>query len=466
MGITLKRILRKKRVQGMINELTKGDNTLYIIDERGKNLLGKRLPDLQEYPVLLNEEIIGFSGGKRRGLLLSSILSCLAEGELEKRYLGQETLDKYKEIDLLYKTTEKMTALLNQEEVAQLIIEEIREIISCDEIQAFICRGEDLDPLASWRKRDETLCPINQKEITYKIIKKGKAEIINNIQCKKSTQKGSLMCAPLKIKEEVLGFILVLTLGENTYLAGDLKMLSALAFQAASALENIRLFQNYMSEQKDREKITRIFGRYVTPQVVQEIIKGSEQNLGLGGVSREVTVFFIDIRGFTSLTEDMAPEQVVELLNLFFHTVTHCIFENQGTIDKYAGDGAMAFFNAPLILKDHALWALKAAQSIRRKQPVLQEKLKNITREKLEFRIGINTGNVVLGNIGTENRMEYTVIGNTVNIASRLEEMAKPGQVLVSESVYEKTHAQVPLKAIGKRSFRGFKKPIMVYELI
>lgn len=466
MKLKLKRLLKKRPVTAIIQHLCQEDSSLYLTDNEGRSLLGERGTTIKEYPVLLNGEILGFCGGENRGLLLASLLSCLAEGELEKRFLGQETLDKYKEINLLYETTEKMTAILNQKEVAQLILEEIKRIIPCDEIKAMMKKEEQLQLLASWKKGEGPICLYKQEEITHHVMDTGKAEIVNSIRCPEENQEGSLMCTPLKIKEEVFGFILVLILGEHTYSAGDLKILSALAFQSASALENIRLFQDYLAEQRDREKVTRIFGRYVAPQVAEEILKGSEQHLGLGGISREVTVFFIDIRGFTSLTEEMAPEQVVKLLNQFFDTVTRCIFENKGTIDKYAGDGAMAFFNAPLLLEDHALWALRAARSIQKEQPILQERVKSITHQPLEFRMGINTGDVVLGNIGTENRMEYTVIGSTVNLASRLEEMASPGQILVSESVYQKTQGEIPLKPIGRRSFRGLKKPIMVYELI
>jgi adenylate cyclase len=221
----------------------------------------------------------------------------------------------------------------------------------------------------------------------------------------------------------------------------------------------------FIIEQRDRQKVTRLFGRYVAPQVVDEILSIGEDNLMLGGTRRRITLLFIDIRGFTPLSEKLSPEEVVAVLNQYFEMVTRCVFENKGTIDKFMGDAAMALFNAPLLLEDHALWALRAARDITDEGVALKKKVKEMSGVDLNFGIGINTGDAVVGNIGSMNRMEYTAIGDTVNLAARLESNAKPGQILVSESVYLEVGGRMPLEQVGEISVKGKSKPIMVYEL-
>ncbi len=234
----------------------------------------------------------------------------------------------------------------------------------------------------------------------------------------------------------------------------------ALAVSYISALA-----YNFIMEQRDRQRVTRIFGRYVAPQVVDEILSVGEENLKLGGVKRRMTLFFIDIRGFTPLSEKLPPEGVVAVLNEYFEIVTKCIFENKGTVDKFMGDAAMALFNAPLPLEDHALWALRAAKCITAQGAALQQKVFEMSGVNLQFGIGINTGDAVVGNIGAENRMEYTAIGDTVNLAARLESNAKPGQVLVSEAVYLDVAGRLPLEPMGEITVKGKSKPIKIYQL-
>ena len=225
------------------------------------------------------------------------------------------------------------------------------------------------------------------------------------------------------------------------------------------------LVYNFVVEQRNRQRITRIFGRYVAPQVVDQILTVGEENLKLGGTRRHITILFIDIRGFTPLSEKLPPEGVVAVLNEYFEIVTRCIFENKGTIDKFIGDAAMVLFNAPLDLEDHSLWAVKAARAITREGAALQKKVLEMSGVTLHFGIGINTGDAVVGNIGAENRMDYTAIGDAVNLAARLESNAKPGQVLVSESVYEEVAGRIPLEPMGEISVKGKSKPVKIYQL-
>ncbi len=222
----------------------------------------------------------------------------------------------------------------------------------------------------------------------------------------------------------------------------------------------------FIAEQKNRQRVTRLFGRYVAPQVVEEILNLGEENLKLGGTRRRITLLFIDIRGFTPLSERLSPEDVVYVLNRFFDIVTRCVFQNKGTLDKYMGDAAMAMFNAPLLLEDHVIRALRAAEAIIHEGASLQRQVMDMFGVELSFGIGVNTGDAVVGNIGSENRMEYTAIGDTVNLAARLESSSKPGQVLVSEAVFRDAAGRMPLEYVGEIFVKGKNKPVKVYQLV
>ncbi len=221
-----------------------------------------------------------------------------------------------------------------------------------------------------------------------------------------------------------------------------------------------------ITEQQERQRVTRMFGRYVAQQVVDQILKEGEDSLKLGGDRKNVSLLFIDIRGFTPLSEKLSPEEVVAILNQYFEIVTKCIFNNKGMVDKFMGDAVMAIFNAPMDVDKHAYWALRAAQDIIAEGVELQRKVLEMSGVNLYFGIGINTGDAVVGNIGAENRYEYTAIGDTVNLAARLESNAKPGQVLVSKAVYDAVEGSIPLESVGEIMVKGKSKPIQIFQLV
>ena len=223
---------------------------------------------------------------------------------------------------------------------------------------------------------------------------------------------------------------------------------------------------NTINERQERERVTRLFGRYVAKQVVDEILEVGEENLKLGGTRRDVTLLFVDIRGFTPLSEKLPPEKVVSVLNEYFDIVTNCIFRNHGTVDKFIGDAVMAIFNAPMELNNHPAWALRAARDIISEGEALQQRVYDMAGVNLYFGIGINSGEAVVGNIGAENRLEYTAIGDTVNLASRLESNAEAGQVLVSRYTYDHVGEQMPLQKAGEITVKGKSEPIEIYELV
>jgi adenylate cyclase len=225
------------------------------------------------------------------------------------------------------------------------------------------------------------------------------------------------------------------------------------------------LAANYISELLERRRITGVFSRYVAPQVVDKLLEGGEKALQLGGSRREITVLFVDIRGFTPLSEAAAPEEVVEILNEYLTLVAQSIFQYGGTLDKFIGDAAMAIFNAPLDLEDHCLKAVQAAWAMKEGASPLQQRLEEKYGRTVQFGIGVNTGPAVIGNIGASFRMDYTAIGDTVNTSARLESNAKPGQILISQAVYEKVRERVTATSLGEIKVKGKAQGVNVFQV-
>ncbi len=274
----------------------------------------------------------------------------------------------------------------------------------------------------------------------------------------------SAMCAPLWNKEDVIGIIFVDSMMlTNCFMLNDLDLLTALANYAAVAVERARLNQKIVAEEKKRERL----GRFLSPQVTARIIATSDSQGAALGVPevKEVSVLFADIVGFTTMSEKMSPAAVSLLLNDYLSRMTDIIFKYEGTLDKYIGDAIMAVFGAPLDMEDHAVRAVRAGLE-------MQERLEEFNAERKEgptirIRIGINSGKAVAGEIGSVNKKEYTVLGDTVNTASRLESsVAKPGMVVIGENTYEMADGQFECRSLGRATLKGKEKEVAVFEVI
>ena len=225
------------------------------------------------------------------------------------------------------------------------------------------------------------------------------------------------------------------------------------------------LIWNYILEILRRKKITDNFKKYVAPQVVDTLVKDGIDELKLGGVKKDIAVLFVDIRGFSTMSEKLNPEQVVEILNDYLNLTSTAIFKFGGTLDKFIGDATMAVFNAPLDIEKPVLKAICAALDMLKGAMELGEKSQKKYGTKVTFGIGINYGTAIVGNIGASFRMEYTAIGDAVNTAQRLESNAKPGQILISESVYEEVKEFVKVTPIGIIPLKGKSEEVSVYQL-
>lgn len=220
-----------------------------------------------------------------------------------------------------------------------------------------------------------------------------------------------------------------------------------------------------VDEQRDRRRMENVFGRYVSPQVAQEIMRLDDKGaLALGGERREVTVLFCDARGYTALSEKEEPEEVITLINQYFSAITPHILANEGMINKFAGDSIMAVWSAPPSQPNHALLSVKAAMEAQQSIRELQEKHPNLP--KMEFGMGIDTGDAVAGNVGSMGRMEYTVMGDVVNVASRLCGAAPGGKIWLGPETYHEVKAHIEVRELELQYFKGKEKGIKVYEAV
>ena len=270
----------------------------------------------------------------------------------------------------------------------------------------------------------------------------------------------SAMCAPLYRDGRVVGFIYVDQQSElHAFTAAQLQTLSTLAILSAVAVEQAALRDSVRREQEIRSRLAR----YSSPAVVDRIIQapGIAQR-GMVAEEGDVTVLFADITGFTTLAERLHPKDVVEVLNQIFDRLTGEVFELEGTLDKFRGDGMMAFFGAPLPMPDHAGRAVECALR-------MQERLAELNAEarsdrQFAIRIGINSGPVVVGDIGSPQRKDYTVIGDVVNTASRLESaVAEPGQVVIGHATYLRVSSRFECRALEEVFVKGKQQPVRPY---
>jgi adenylate cyclase len=240
----------------------------------------------------------------------------------------------------------------------------------------------------------------------------------------------------------------------------DLDLLSALGNHVAVALERARLQENIVSERVSRERLAR----YHSPAVVERITQAAGE-AGMEADERNVTVLFADVVGFTSRCETMEPRDVAEMLNTCFSGMAEAVFKHEGTLDKFIGDCLMAVFGAPLIQEDHSRRAVEAALDMREALAELNEGLPEA--DQIQFRVGMHSGKVIAGDIGSVKRSDYTVLGATVNLASRMESsVAKPGQIVVTDTTYEANKDAFEFRLVGEFQPKGISRVVRAYEVL
>jgi adenylate cyclase len=490
MTLSLKRLLAKKEIIAVLHQmLDLVDGAIAIHDLSNNVLLGDdRDPPTHRCAIQVAGEDLGWVGGGSQAGAIAQLLSYLASKELEKRTLAQETLDRYKEITLLYDLSEKISANLDLPAVAALVLNEAKRLIpgssgavlllhpQTGTIQPIACFGTvdfdlELHSLKGDRDVPSTGIPstgilgegILGEGILGNILTTRNGEIVNDVAADSRAQGcetvfKSLIAAPLKRQDHAIG---LLCLGSDTpiaYTAADLKLVNALASQAAAAIENALLQENKLHEARIKSNLER----YVPTQLVQAILD-SNGDISLAPVRKEITILFSDIRNFTSQCEELPPETIVGYLNDYFTHMVEEIFNHQGTVNKFVGDMIVALFGAPSFPENSEIRAIETAIAMQQR---IRSNPTPWIRDHFHTGIGISSGSVIVGNIGSPQHMDYTAIGDQVNTASRLQSIAQGGQILVSRSVYEATQRHFQFKQMGTLTVKGKRNTVEVMEVV
>jgi adenylate cyclase len=380
----------------------------------------------------------------------------LREKKLELLLEISKELSKQQELDrLLDKIVEFTFQVMNVDRVSILLLEETGELVPR------ISKGRTAQSSASKhvpqsiaRRVVEDRVAILSDNTAADERFKGKSILIQSVR--------SAMCTPLMgTDQKVLGILYVDNLtATHSFSDDDLKFLIAFGSLAAVAIEN-----SQRSERLRREALVLSnFQRYFAPNLAAQIAQ-QEGAVQLGGQKRPVVIFFSDIRGFTPLSETMGPDDIATLLTEYFTEMVDMVFEHGGTLDKFMGDAIMALWGAPIAHEDDADRAMKCALDQLDALEKLNKKWKEQGRPELGIGIGINFGEVFAGNIGSDRRLEYTVIGDAVNTASRICSTAGPNQILISEAFHQQLKKPPKVEPLEPIQVKGKSKKVPVYRV-
>ena len=400
-------------------------------------------------------------------------LAAAPQGASLLKIQGESALDRQtRKLDLLLEIAKELS---QQTEVGRLldkVVDVAFQVMSVDRVAILLSGPHDeLVPQIS-RSRGER--PDAEWHVPRSIARRAVAErvafLIENVPADARFGEGTILgqrvqsalCAPLLGGQgNVLGLIYLDNLGATHSFSGeDLEFLTAFAGMVSVAIQNSQLMERVQRE----AVVLSNFQRYFAPDLARQIVD-QEGEIQLGGAKRRVAILFSDIRGFTSLSERMSPDRIARLLTGYFTEMVEIVFEHGGTLDKFIGDALMALWGAPLAREDDADRAMRAALAMQRRLEQLNREAAGQGRPALEIGIGIDMGEVFAGNIGSERRLEYTVIGDAVNTAARLCAEASPGEVLISEGLYRALTIPPPVDVLASLQLKGKTQPVPVYRV-
>lgn len=452
-----------------------------LLSDGDKILLGKFLVHFRktlDEKVVLDEEKPML---EEAGTIIKSV------GELSKFFLDEqppedktkpgtaplevEAVDDLGKVNRILRSLSELAKALisaQPEEVPRRVMDAVFEHIPADRgfLMLFDDEGNLKPRVVHHRHGDDEKITVS-KTIAERVVKDRVAILTSDAQVDPRFATGdsirfhgirSAMCAPLWKGDAVIGIIHVDSpMQTKTFTPDDLELLSALSNYAAVAIQQASLNKKVQEEKVARERLEK----YFSPNVATRILSGGQKEVE----ELEVSVLFADIVGFTPMAEKMSPPSVAKLLNEYFSRMEEPIFEHEGMVDKFIGDCIMAVFGAPYPQTDHAERAVRVALE-------MQQRLDELNAERagqapIHMRMGIHSGRAVSGNIGSEKRREFTVLGDTVNIASRIESMvAKQGQVVIGESTYELVKDKFEVNDLGAVALKGKSRSVQVYEVV
>jgi adenylate cyclase len=404
---------------------------------------------------------------------IASRVSEVPQGSSLLKIAGDSAEERQaKKLQLLLDIAKELSQQTDVDRLLDKVVGLTFQVMSVDRVAVMtVTDGEDLVPRV-WRSRVES--PTGSWKVPRSIAKKAVAErvavLIENAPTDNRFQGGtvllqsvqSALCAPLMGGQgTVLGIIYLDNLAApHSFTEEDLEFLTAFSGMAAVAIENSQLIERVRRE----AVVLSNFQRYFAPDLARQIA-GQDEEIQLGGAKRRVVVLFSDIRGFTSISERMSPDEIAKLLTEYFTEMVEIVFEHGGTLDKFIGDAVMALWGAPIAREDDADRATRAAVAMQRALVRLNRQWARAGRPELSVGIGINVGEVFAGNIGSDRRLEYTVIGDAVNISSRLCSEAGPGEILIAEPLFAALGDPPPVSALEPLPLKGKAQAVPVYRI-
>lgn len=376
----------------------------------------------------------------------------------------------YEKLRIAHELSQRLSVDTDLDELCRKIVEETFQLIRADRAVILLVdqeTGELVPQYVKQKREDEkiTLSSSILEEVknNKRAVLSSDAMVDERFKAAKSIiMQGirSTMCVPMLHADKLVGAMhMDSMLNTGAFTEKDLTLFQGIATQAAVAIENNRLALKIEREAETRAQ----FQRLLSPNLVEQIVAGALQ-LDQAGSKRDVTMLFADIRGFTSMSERHSPEEMVRTLNEYFEVMVDVLFNNGGTLDKYVGDEIIGLFGAPVERPDSPVLAVRCALEMQRALEEFNRMRVAAGADPIQIGIGVNTGPVIAGAIGSSRTLQYTVIGDAVNVASRLCSTAGPGEVLISQSTYDLVRGQVAVEDREPVVVKGKSKPIQIYR--
>lgn len=402
--------------------------------------------------ILINKRNQGFS---KDDLHIFSMMLSHVDSTIEHSKVYKQLDSKKRELDVLYTVDRLRDTIKDFDTLMKAVLDEMKDII--DSRISFIALYDKDKQLVDLK------VPSNIRSSNFLKLNKS---IIDDA-CKKAMEKGEIV-SEKNLNDDVKNIIVVPAVLENAmavFGALNSNRNEGFSFEEKTLLKAVATqLDSAIFEDLEKKQIKTVFKRYVSPDVMETILKSDEDYLKTD--KRDVSILFSDLRGFTSLSETMDAEEVADMLNDYFTAMTKVIMDLRGTVDKFLGDGIMAIFGAPVYYEGHALRAVKAASAMQKEFKKIQKKWKSEGKPVVELGVGVNTGSVVVGNIGSLDRTDYTAIGDCVNTSSRLCGKAAGGQILISSSTQSEVKKTVKTTKLEPMSLKGKRDKIDVYEVV
>jgi class 3 adenylate cyclase len=476
--ISLKNIVGKKAetLSAIPSLLDSLKAQVWIEDDKGNTLAGNKTgTNTIEYPIRYEGELLGWVKGDAQTITIGNLMDLLVQKEGEKKKLGTEVLNLYQEINLIFNFSEKLAKTIDAPAICAITLEEATHVIRNDDgvIVLWDEKEKRLNVIASTGDEFFHTEVINlQIPLLSKIIISGQSEIITDTSA--LVENGivlpeiqSIIYSALKVKHRVMGAIILASNESVQYTAADLKLLTTLALQSSGAIESALLYEKNIREARESEeamrKVYEVTGKFVPYEFIGALGHQVITDVQLGEhVEKIVTVLFTDIRDYTTLSENMTPEENFRFVCSFNERMGPIIRSNGGFINQYLGDAIMAIFPG------NAVDALKTAIEMRRALEELNTERRSIDLPVIQMGVGMHTGPLIMGITGDHHRLDATTIADTVNTASRIESLTKyyKAGIIISEASYRQLLdvSDFQLRHLGLVQLKGKQEAIGIYE--